>query len=220
VENKDTTIPVVSGSTFSVLSYDSVVQSKIPEHKSVPNLDIDAYEYATMGIVPKSQIDKLPFLDSVLADLTIKTQYLRDSLSKVVVKGAKTKISDNKEIDKWLKSAVKGNIRAYCEFAYNVGFLSNDDYPTCYYPYRLYMGEKYGFAPAYYDVYMYLSRLDLKIQLNDLAVYCLIKSYYEGEIHASLILSNLYKRGIYVSKNIEVAEKLYLIHKNKEKPKH
>lgn len=226
----------VINDTILVPNYDSIANnSNINQDTLIACIILDMYgedpyEHIMGQVVVKSKIERFPVMDSVLADLTIKTAIMRDSIVKAVEASVNTQISYDKEKDLLLKKAIKGDIHAFCTFLFNTSSLCRENFPTCFYPYNLYVGEKYGFAPAYYQVYEYLGFLDSyyqssgtalnnrKTTLNDsqidLLMYCLIKSYNEGRISSALILSHRFKHGVCVPKNIEIANELKSIYDN------
>lgn len=113
-----------------------------------------------------------------------------------------------------------GDVNAYCKL-------------SAFSPYTIsfYMAEVYHFTPAYTNAFYGLLRYSKKMNPDasfnvsllrllrkedqDLAIYCLIKSYKKGNIDEAKILADYFREGLYFNKNIHVANALDSIYENK-----
>lgn len=188
--------------------------------------------YKTLNLIPESKVIQLSSINKEEKGLEKKIKIFRDSLLNSV-KAEMNKTDDDEKII-LLREAVKNNdLNKYSKVAY-YGFFNDKVFEQDGYRYSLYMGEKYNFAPAYNDVYIYLykcsyilkrtfgdkDKLDdyltyLNENLRNLALYCLIKSYNKGEIQNAPVLSNYFLDGIYFPKNIGISKSLDSIFENR-----
>ncbi|MDR2955000.1 MAG: hypothetical protein LBV43_07960 [Prevotella sp.] len=192
------------------------------------NKDSISYElwYATAFLLPEDKIPKIDSLNIIEARLERRVRPVIDSIIHSIGKDLSLQILNNEENDisplvkEYLK---KGDINAYCK----VNIYS--------YSISLYMAEVYSFIPAYGDTFYNLLKLAFQSQKNqiqnitfnediirflscqeqDLAIYCLIKSYKKGDIKEAKTLAYYFKEGIYFKKDINIANTLDSIHENR-----
>lgn len=198
-------------------------------HKVIPYdpqyEDSISYElwYATAFLLPESEIPQVSQINKMEQILSEKLQPFKDSLLYSVENSEIPLIRDNngRNISPLIKDYLKsGNVNTYCKL-------------STYSPFTVsfYMAEVYHFAPAYtntfYGLLKYSKKMNPEENFNeyllkflskeeqDLAIYCLIKSYKKGNIDEAKTLAYYFREGLYFNKDIDVANVLDSIYENK-----
>lgn len=187
--------------------------------------------YAIIDLKPDYKVSSFKKLDELEVDFSNKIKSFKDSLLKSANTNEIPQITgyryDNPT--EMLKAAIeKGNLEMYCSLIrHETGLRAIN-----FYPYSLYIAEKFNFAPAYYDTFFALKNLSHRQQANSnlksntqslngistdlqkLAIYCLIKAYKKGVIPASNDLAFYFNEGIYLPKDADMANALEKIYTN------
>jgi hypothetical protein len=198
-------------------------------HKIIPYNpqyeDSISYElwYATAFLLPENKIPQVVQIDEMEQILSGKLQSFKDSLFYSVKNGEIPLIRDNngRNISPLIKDYLKsGDVNAYCKL-------------SAYSPFTVsfYMAEMHHFTPAYTNTFYGLLKYSKKINPDenfkeyllkflrkedqDLAIYCLIKSYKKGNIDEAKTLAYYFREGLYFNKDIYVANVLDSIYENR-----
>jgi hypothetical protein len=160
-------------------------------------------------------VDKVPqveYLNKIESTINESIQSFKDSLFMSVEEGLDR---DKNDIPPLVKDYIKsGDVNMYCKLPYSS------------YPVSLYMAEKHSFSPAYSDTFYSLYWLGerrkgeqgsnetglnenfmkyLRKEEQDLAIYCLIKSYKNGDMEGPRTLADYFRKGIYFKKDTNMA---------------
>ncbi len=198
-------------------------------HKIVPYdsryEDSISYElwYATAFLLSESEIPQVEQINEIELSLNGKLHSFKDSLLNSVKESEIPVVRDSNgnDISSLIENYLKnGDVNAYCKLS---------TYSP--YPVSLYMAEVYHFTPAYsntfYSLLVYSKMMNpsknfnndllkyLRKKEQDIAIYCLIKSYKKGNINEAQTLAYYFREGIYFNKSIDTANMLDSIYQNK-----